>query len=731
MPGQRTLLRWGPALERGTGAPSANAEGQDDLRNVLVLDGALRQRGGLGPAAAAVSGADMVVGIGLFQAISKTILVVYNTTTRVVSVHAADLTGNNATLVGTWGTLPASAQAPPRVTMAESFSILVLAHDEPNVAQRLPTMRYDPSLPGPSPAPWEAVTANLDGLGTHPVRARLVWTHLGYLWYAGYGSNSQPARAEIVRVSRADNPVVLDPQHYFLVGTRDAPVLAGASVRDVLLVFKGDSIYRITGGSRATWEIEPMDAVTGIVGPRAHYFLNGQLYFWALDGPRVTDGVTVQPVDFALDPLGRRPAGLPAMGPGEGCFTAFVSEARHLLFCFPLPGQSRTLAFALSLWRPDAPRWSYWALEAPVLCAALTAPGVPVVAVPPGFASAVTTSGSVGEATGSVSVTWTHNDAVGDESVELWYKPAAGAWSLAATVPVATGNPTQTAAFSAGVVAGAYEVQVRYRRGTQVRDTYQSADPDTWPAGSRGTGTVIIIAVPVITSLVYNPQTGLASLAWTMATTTAEIVIEIRAEAEWVWPEAVVATVTLPAGTLAHNLASAAPGDPLWFLRITPRTMRLRMRGKIGAALGAWTPFQNRFIGVDQPPSGVVATFDRWSVATGTRVRLDWVNSPAVPAFASGETDYGFTYWWTIPQNAGGPAQWSPGVLFLGVVPLSQEFAVGTLPSNFACQLVGQTVVGHGGRVRHRLTSSAGIENFTPWAHVTPAWGEISAVCVA
>lgn len=118
-----------------------------DLRNVYQLDRVLRVRPGFGVQSIIAAGL-AVCYLGVFEGNASSIAVTYDPTTREVKVWEGDLQGNAFVAVGIWGTLDVAADSPPRFSTAESFGLLVLAHDEDAVTHRLASLRYDPNAAG-------------------------------------------------------------------------------------------------------------------------------------------------------------------------------------------------------------------------------------------------------------------------------------------------------------------------------------------------------------------------------------------------------------------------------------------------------------------------------------------------------------------------------------------------------------------------------------------------------
>jgi hypothetical protein len=716
------LLRWGDTgLDRATGAPSASPEGFADLRNVLLLDRTLRLRPGIGDAISSVGAGLQVCHLELFRANASTIAVTYDPVTRNVDVYEGDLQGQGWTLVGAWGTLSTEATTPPLFSTCESFGILLLAHNEPVVTERLATYRYDPN----AGTPFAVVQADLDGAGAADVKFAWVVTHYGYVFGAGFGSASEPFRPEMLRSSKADDPTVFEANDFAKIGVRGDGVLGAASHGGTLVIGKGSSLWALDGDSRATFQVRQIDPRVGLASHRALLSYQGVLYFWSPNGgPRATTGTEVLTAGVPLDLPSTYPPDLPALGPLNYCHVWLLPDERHLVFSFPLPGQARTLSYVLSLYRDTALPWNLWPLEAEILTATAVSTGIDALNLEPGFGDNLVTEGSVGVAEPSIDTTFDLNDAIGDETVEHWYKPDGGSWSQLATTPINTSAATQTVhASGAPLVSGDYTAAVRFRRGARYRDLYESSNPDDWPASARATGTIIAVATPSGVVVVYNFTDGSADVTWVNGDPTQDIEVELSRGSG-----TGTAIATPVAGTTTHNFAGGA-GTAQHFARLAGlsvapsgpgitvpssvsalRMIRARVRHLVGTTPGAWSAFSAEVpCTYENAPDGAQTLRDftepiRTSVSLGTSYGLeitrpssqvgDLTASAALSANGVGGAHYG-----AAPANGGcgtHPAA-GPSVPLFSIVltvAAAQPYLTGPIAAVpcATCNLVGQQV---------------------------------------
>jgi hypothetical protein len=478
----RIKLPFGGGLERASGLSELEPGAFRDLRNVQLYDGKAQARQGLDVRSALTlnnDGATAMTDVSFlsaFRANRVGIAVGYYNPTRVVQVFLTAATGLNPLLVdttglnSTWGTLVVDAGR-PLVFGAEVQKQFVLAHDHPLYTRRLITRYYNPDAAAGSKL--ANLTANLDNIGTQPIRFRGVCRHLAYLFGWGYGTNSEPDRPEIVRNSKPGEPLVFLPEHYFLAGIRGEPVVRCESLGQVgLLVFKETEFHVIGGYDRQTFTIQPVDSTYGLAGSQLAVVVDGVCYFWSLTGPRATTGGSSKDLGYPLDVEAPAPADLVASGEASEGFAFFNSRRKEVTFVFGKRG------YVLHL-QNDKPRWSYRSYGIELRCAGTFYTGSGT-AIPVGYPD-ISTSAPLGAS--SFRVTWVNVDAVGDETVEVWLAQGAGAFTKINEMPVTDPLTAPTQHYDAvGLLAATtYTMAVRYRRATFFTDGYNSTNPLDWP----------------------------------------------------------------------------------------------------------------------------------------------------------------------------------------------------------------------------------------------------------
>lgn len=588
--------------------------------------------------------------------------------------------------------------------------------------------------------PFLAITANLDGVANGSVRFRGVREYLGFMLGWGYGTQSDPDRPELLRISNGGDPAVYDADSFFLVGARGEPIVAAAPVSNSCALLKSVGWFCLDGTDRSNWAVRLVDPFTGCTSVRGAINIEGHLWWWSQSGPRRSrDGQTTEDPGLALDLSGPEPSTLPAKGPPEAVWALYVPDDKFLVFGHPLAIADTTRCYGVSMREPGAvsPPWAYWTLGGAILHAAVINADQ-VSTIPPGTASAVTTSGSVGAADASITVDWTQNDMVGDETWELWYKAAAGAWVKLkeftyASVAGATGHTT----FSGSpLVSGAYTVQLRARRGARYAAGYLDPDPATWPLGSLGAGSIVVIAVPTNVHAAYNFDTGVVSTSWAVGDPGLALEVEIRTPVNDT-PSYVTALAAKVAGSVNHafpyaggsvqdqarQLVNSSPLGASYPVGV----VTARVRHIVGATKGAWVDAVEALAiewsaGASDGAS-LAVNANQHSVGAGTDLHFaltrptSQVGNLELSVVQAGGT------WGSYPANAGCGSSSIVGGVLVSQTPLRTMLAI-TVPDTDpspqtigpyanggcgACLLVGQQIAFGSATALHLFSKGTGL----------------------
>jgi len=118
------------------------------------------------------------------------------------------------------------------------------------------------------------------------------------------------------------------------------------------MVFKETETHQIFGYSPDTFGIRPADTLFGCVSSRLAVSVAGTVFFWSVQGPRVTVGGESIDLAVPLDLDGSDPATLVVESDVENAFAEYDPATRTVQFVW---GRR---VYALSIRDPSKPRWS-------------------------------------------------------------------------------------------------------------------------------------------------------------------------------------------------------------------------------------------------------------------------------------------------------------------------------------------------------------------------------------
>ncbi|MDH3368924.1 MAG: hypothetical protein OEO17_13875, partial [Gemmatimonadota bacterium] len=502
-PRQRLFLPFGSGLDRASGVMVAEPTSFEDLRNVFLYRGKAQVRKGYERTSQLVDNVagilDQVIELAPIRSEGAGMGVGYDQATRELHLNLMSIGGENpshqasALANGQLFTLSLAATFdPPVLDMVDTYNRMFIAHQEPLIAARNATRIWSPAG---SPAVQD-LTADLDDDDVEaPVKFRGVTRYLSYLVGWGYGTESDPNRPEVVRVSLAGDPNLFDPRHWFKAGQRSEPVVtcrqAGTPPRSAsILAFKETETYEIFGYSPETFGIRPADRQFGCAGPRLAVTVGDTVFFWSNQGPRMSQGGSSVDLAVPLDIGAPPPATLVDESPPSQAFALYYALDRVVLFVW---GRR---VYALSIRDPSKPKWSYYELgeNAEPYCGSefyttlATGGGG---AAPAGWP--IIQDGSTVLNPMSIELTWFNSGHPsppgvpnGNEQVEVYLKDlsAGGSWAKYGEVIVdlSGGGPNYSQTFEiTGLTAlNRYAVSLRYRGGGQYTAGFTDSDPALW-----------------------------------------------------------------------------------------------------------------------------------------------------------------------------------------------------------------------------------------------------------
>src|SRR5690606_13395593 len=261
--------------------------------------------------------------------------------------------------------------------------------------------------------------------------------------------------------------------------------------------------------------------------------------------------------------------------------------------------------------------WTYHELGFEAVSGGLIYVGAALPLEPPGFNDTLSVS-DIGP--DSVMLHWKNRDMIGDELIEVWLRPAGGAWALATSVGVSAAVDQQY--LLEGLDAGTdYDWALRAVRGGLYRAGYESPDPDTWPAASRSSFTTLLL-----------PPT-IESATWERTSASSERILVT------VSPVYNDVDLELLSGGVVVGTAPAPHSGPVTIAHVDPAGEQLHTytaRHRTAAKEGDESAPVSRWAGPDAPtlteiiPQGVCVYTVRWASASGslyTEIEDDYPNS--------------------------------------------------------------------------------------------------------
>lgn len=493
---------FGGGIDRATGTASTSPQAMEVAENVVLLRGRLVPRKG-NEVRSTLGGAAYVAGIHPDRNTLRSVFVAgFGTpgeSSHRLEIWAGTGSGRDAEKIGDWAD-PCASMEKARVIACQSGPYVILAHDEPSIERRAPTIAVNMEQ-----NTITEITAAWAG-GDNKIRFRGVVAWLDYMVGWAFGTNvvDQP---HMVRVSDIVAPLTFQEDAWVTFGQAGDPVLACLPSQvgrgGALLARKEVDTFLLTGSDFDTFGTTQVEALHGLAASRLVVTDGATDWFWSAEGPRESRGGVSVDISWPLG-LHDWPTAedIAASGRVDNGFAVYEPHAGVIHFCFHDWLYSYTL---------DGQRWSHTRLATTVHCGAILYGRTGYEGASrgyPDFASAVSADAD------SFTITWTDESPEGDETVEVWIRRTGGSWGTepAATAPISLA-PTATVN---GVYAGDYEVAIRYKRDglyasagdVSGHPTYDyTGSPETWPAVSRGTFTVSGVA-PTITAQVWSRQSA-------------------------------------------------------------------------------------------------------------------------------------------------------------------------------------------------------------------------------
>jgi len=165
--------------------------------------------------------------------------------------------------------------------------------------------------------------------------------------------------------SQPDEPEAVPLANSIDIGRRECPIQALVPLRDALLVFKTDGLWRVTGSAPDAWALDLLDTTLRLIRPECVAVANGIAYAWCDRGFfAITDGDTRSISAGRLDVELARVARSMLEDGGHGAFVRAWRRRNLVLFGVPGAANASKTAkvFAYSLTTQAITEWSVeWA----------------------------------------------------------------------------------------------------------------------------------------------------------------------------------------------------------------------------------------------------------------------------------------------------------------------------------------------------------------------------------
>lgn len=554
----RIPIAIGAGIDRASGLVVVNPASASDSRNVYGRDGKIALTPGMSLTGFPPLewGTHIVKAFGM-ESTLDILLIVFDAESRALRMYRVDTANSVLQLVegpagaDDWGVLGGDVEFP--VIMADEAEGKVgFAHAEVEIGSRLVTIVYTPDVDPDVVGSWAPLQADLDGEGLADVYFSGLIAHLLYIVGWGFGSDSDPDRGDILRISNPDSPWTFVGENYSPVGVRGDPVLTAVPVTgalsavggasSVLALGKSNRAFRLVGSSFDDFVVEVLDPKHGVIGAACALATGGPSFWWSDDGCRLVTPLGTKPIAQPLELISPLPNDFPTLGPGRLCFTHFDKQRRLAEWYFPdvEAGSVPVPGFSLSLWNEDDPRWSFRERQQPVVCAGyqITRETGSPPNPPAGYVSdiVIADSGIAGDSRfRSVGLTWDNNAAVGTETVQLFARVLDGEWEIVGSTPVS--GDAQSLTWVTALPVASYEVALRYVNGRTAGVGYTGLDPDDWTAPTApGAMAAVITSSAIPSDLVgaFSQSTLKVALSWLCAQLEVPFLLEKNAGAGWV-----------------------------------------------------------------------------------------------------------------------------------------------------------------------------------------------------
>lgn len=418
-----------------------------------------------------------------------------NTSKTYGYVVAADFTGwyssSDTLTTGTTAaptvTLWTSITVPPDVYVAEGLGIAFVAHTQAADASGLnwPTYRIGYNIDSVNTWTAQTLQSNLDGVGAANIYFSGVIAFEQHLWGWGFGAGNtaatgyNPSRARFSNIIFGFNDAANVERDFFQseddldlgnrTGSAREKILAAAVAGQTLFLFGHETVSRVQGYDRDSWQKTIVDTTYGIVGPKACVSTGDMVYYWTNRGPARLKGYVWYGQEGQPEPLWDGIVGgvTDAMTGGNpaSIVAGFARDLDQVQWFYQANSTAGLVQFAAYDIRRDIWLGPVSSVGVQVACAGAVEPVYTTTSLPgpPSGAPSLTAATGVGASQGNINFTVADATASTEVSIQAH---TGGTWAVLVTAPPNAGPALSVVATGLTQSTG-YDARVRHEKNGQ------------------------------------------------------------------------------------------------------------------------------------------------------------------------------------------------------------------------------------------------------------------------
>lgn len=419
-------------------------------------------------------------------------------------IVAADFTGwyaaNDTLTTGTTAAptvvLWTSITTPPDVYVAEGLGIAFVAHTQAADTSGLnwPTYRIGYNIDSVNNWTAQTLQSNLDGAGSVNIYFSGVIAFEQHLWGWGFGAGNtaatgyNPSRIRFSNIIFGFNDAANVERDFFdsqddldlgnRTGSAREKILAAAVAGQALFLFGHETVSRIQGYDRDSWQKAIVDTTYGIVGPKAVVSTGDTVYYWTNRGPARLSGYVWYGQEGRPEPMWDGVIGgvTDAMTGGNpaSIVAGFARDLDQVQWFYQANSTAGLVQFAAYDIRRDIWLGPVSSVGVQVACAGAVEPVYTTTSLPapPSGAPSLTAATGVGATQGNINFTVADATASTEVSIQTH---TGGTWAVIATI---NPNPGPVSCTATGLAQSTgYDARVRHVKNGQFSSFSTNTSP--------------------------------------------------------------------------------------------------------------------------------------------------------------------------------------------------------------------------------------------------------------